>query len=273
MVDSTPAPRPPWPRRALALALLSASLVALGGCPGDLQDADRFPSTPLPECVGDIDVEREIFEMRCGTDSCHAGDEPAAELNLVDAPDVFAELMNVDATQCDGRVRVDPDDVLNSFLLDKIRGPGAIPPGCGDQMPFLSRLNGNEIACVQRWIQVNLEGHDGGVPMGDDAGPGEDAGPEEDAGTPMEDAGPEPVDCSPIDDAPNWRLCQSSADSCEGIFDDGPDSTCADVCGAAGLVCTASYADVPGECAFNEAEPFGCEDRGNMADYCICERP
>ena len=66
--------------RSSRLFWLVGAVVLLGtGCPGDLKDPQRFPATPLPECAGNIDVVADIFERRCGTDSCHAGDEPAAD--------------------------------------------------------------------------------------------------------------------------------------------------------------------------------------------------
>lgn len=244
--------------------LVLAALAA--GCPGKLQNPERFPATPLPECAGNIDVVADIFQRRCGTDSCHQGAEPASALNLVDG-DPFANLLEVPSTECEDRLRVDPENVIESFLLDKLRGPEYIPPGCGDPMPFLSRLNGNEIACVERWIIENLmERSDGGVPRVD-GGPGDvDAGPGADAGA---DAMMTPDDpCQPIADA-GHLLCERAAGRCEAVFNS---SDCATVCALAGLVCVSSFADDDmGMCTYDTETSFGCDDGGGrMTDYCIC---
>ncbi|MBX3250691.1 MAG: hypothetical protein KF901_26165 [Myxococcales bacterium] len=241
-------------------------LVALAaGCPGKLQNPERFPATPLPECAGNIDVVADIFQRRCGTDSCHQGSEPASALNLIDG-DPFANLLSVPSTECDGRLRVDPENVIESFLLDKLRGPEYIPPGCGDPMPFLSRLNGNEIACVERWILENImERSDGGMPR-PDGGAGDAGGG--DAGGDAGDAGMASDPCQPIADA-GHLLCQRAPGRCEAVF---MSSNCNAVCALAGLVCVSSYADDDmGMCTYDTDTSFGCDDGGGrMTDYCIC---
>lgn len=253
-------------RRGLFAGLAVA--VFATGCPGDLKDPERFPATPLPECAGNIDVVADIFERRCGTDSCHAGAEPAADLNLLDG-NAFENLLSVPATQCDGRVRVDPDDVINSFLLDKLRGPEFIAPNCGDPMPFLSRLNGNEIACVERWILENLRGPDGGVPTPTDGGVRADSGGEADAEMAASDVGLEGR-CAPIA-AAGRTVCMQSATGCTAVFTGGGTS-CDAVCALAGLSCTAAYADADdGSCDFDMTTTVTCDnDDGGMSDHCVC---
>lgn len=265
---------PPLPVPLPLLALVAL----LGACPGDLENPERFPPGPLPDCVGDIDVVAEIFATNCGTDSCHQGADPAADLDLL-GPDPFGELVAVPSTQCEGRLRVDPEDVRESFLLDKLRGPAAILPGCGDPMPFLSRLDGNQIACVERWVLENLQARrDGGTPADGgsdaatlaDAGEGADAAGGVDAGT---DAGMGPSDpCQPIEDDPGFVLCERGADRCAGEFLSM--QQCSAFCAAAGLSCVESYENVgAGECMFDMTMSLGCADMGHMADYCVCGRP
>ncbi|MEM9068412.1 MAG: hypothetical protein AAGE52_07890 [Myxococcota bacterium] len=260
------------------MLLLAGSL--LTGCPGDLKNPDRFPAELPPECVGNIDVVEDIFRTSCGTSSCHEGEDPAAGLNLLDG-NAFDNLFGQPSTSCEGRMRIDPaaESVRDNFLIDKLLGASAIPPGCGDPMPFLSRLSGNEISCVQRWILDNMEGNvDGGMPRdsgagdmdsggGDmDAGAGEDAG--EDAG-PGEDAATDP--CQPIEDGADWVLCDRGPDTCTGEFQNS--SNCMDLCASAGLVCTASFQNIgSGDCMFDNTMPLDCM-AGNMSDYCECGRP
>ena len=260
-----------------AAALLAPLLLA---CPGDLKNPERFPPGPLPDCVGDIDVVGEIFANHCGTESCHQGSDPAAGLDLLGG-DAFDQLAGVPSTQCDGRLRIDRDDVRSSFLLDKLRGPAFIPPGCGDPMPFASRLDGNQIACVERWVLENLQARrDGGSPSRDagiggsdaDVAGARDAGMDTagtDAGDAGDDAATDP--CQPIADDPGFTLCERSADRCAGEFLSM--QQCAAFCAAAGLSCVESYENVgAGECMFDPRLPLECADRGHMADYCVCGR-
>lgn len=267
--------------RRLSDGLLTCALVLLNvGCPGDLQG--EWPDTPLPTCEGDIDVVREIFGRHCGSDACHDGPEPEESLDLIQDDDeaVFASLISVSSTQCDGRVRIDPNDVSQSFILDKIRGRSAIPPGCGDQMPFGSRLNPNEISCVERWIRERLDGVDGGVrpDAAIDAGDagvedaGEDAGPvdaPEDMGA---DMGPDPVDCAPIA-AGGFVLCDSEADRCTGEF--LASESCDALCATAGLTCVSGFENIgSGDCMFDDTMPLACDNAlAHMSDYCECGRP
>jgi hypothetical protein len=50
-----------------------------------------------------------------------------------------------------GKLRVDPGDPENSFLLDKLRG--TLAPDEGERMPrALAKLPAREIALVEAWI-------------------------------------------------------------------------------------------------------------------------
>src|SRR5690606_11770237 len=126
--------------------------------------------------------------------------------------------------------------------------------------------NGNEIACVERWILENLMDGDGGVPTPTDAGGGVDAGEATDAGV---DAGESMDLCAPIEGA-GRVLCMESATGCSAVFTAG--GSCDEVCALAGLTCTAAYADAgDGSCTFDMATPLSCNNaEGRMADHCIC---
>ena len=266
--------------RTVSLAALLLGSMLGGGCPGDLEG--EWPDTPLPQCEGDIDVVTQIFGRHCGSDACHDGPEPEEGLDLIQDSDdaVFAALVSVPSTQCDGRLRIDPNDVSMSFILDKIRGRSAIPPGCGDQMPFGSRLNPNEISCVERWIRQRFDGVDGGLV---DSGPVVDGGMEdsgeEDAGemdAGMMDMGPADmgmgVDCAPIM-AMGFVLCDSMADGCTGEF--LASESCDALCATAGLTCVTGYENVgSGDCMFDDTMPLDCANTlAHMSDYCVCTTP
>jgi hypothetical protein len=87
---------------------------------------------------------------------------PAGDLDLV-SPGVEARLYDVPSTQCEGLLRVDPNDPDQSFVLVKLVGP---PAGCGVRMPIVGFLSTAEIACVRAWIRDVATGSrpDGGTP-------------------------------------------------------------------------------------------------------------
>lgn len=249
----------------------AVALVLLVGCPGELENPDQYPDEPLALCQLDIDVPA-LFRSKCGSSTCHEGDEPAAELDLV-APGVFERLENVPATQCEGRVRIDPLEPNSSFLVEKLRGTQ--PVGCGERMPFVSFLTGAEIACVQRWVFERTIGLDGGVtPPRDMGGEEVDAGPEGDMGPGEPDMGAEEdmgsmVDCSPIEDSPNGQVCMARADGCEVLSLNM--TSCNDTCALAGLSCTEAFDNVAGMCMADAAAPLTCDDAGRMDLHCVCE--
>ncbi len=130
-----------------ALVLLSALLVAvlgLAGCPGDLEDPDRFLGGGPFVCP---DIVDELFVDRCGGSICHSGSEPAAGLDLV-SPGVIARLVDQQGRDCPG-ILVDPLDPEGSLLYDKLTPSTA----CGSPMPLgRPMLTQAELACVRDWI-------------------------------------------------------------------------------------------------------------------------
>ncbi len=251
----------------------AVALVLLLGCPGELENPDQYPEEPLALCQLDIDVPA-LFRSKCGSSTCHEGDEPAAELDLV-APGVFERLENVPATQCEGRVRIDPLEPNSSFLVEKLRGTQ--PVSCGERMPFVSFLTGAEIACVQRWVFEQTIGLDGGVTPPADMGGGGDedmgAGGDEDMGAGGDDLGAggddmgAAVDCSAIDADANGQVCMARADGCDVLSLNM--TSCNDTCALAGLTCSAAYDNI--DCAADMATTAAC-DAVTFADYfCVCE--
>lgn len=94
-----------------ATALTAAALLFLTGCPGSLEDPDRFLSetavgeagrtdgnvTPL--CPPSVDVERDILNAKCGTAGCHGTMNPQGNLDLA-SPDIHGRIQGV-ASTCD----------------------------------------------------------------------------------------------------------------------------------------------------------------------------
>lgn len=144
-------------------------LALLGGCPGELQDPERFGVAPRPDSGSDSggqdgaptdsggdagsaecgDTLNELVKARCGgTSACH-GSGTGTAFN-VDAADLAASLVDIETPRCEGEVLVDSNDVSNSFVL-KVLAPGA---PCGvSQMPVGGALSAEETACFAQWLQ------------------------------------------------------------------------------------------------------------------------
>ena len=130
------------PRFGPVLLLVFASLLA--GCPGDLEDPDRFLDGGTFTCP---DITGELFVDRCGGSICHSGAEPAAGLDLV-SPGVVSRLVDQKGRDCPG-ILVDPVDPEGSLLYDKLLPNTA----CGSPMPLgRPMLSQAELACVRDWI-------------------------------------------------------------------------------------------------------------------------
>lgn len=128
----------------IPLALLVA---LLAGCPGSLEDPERFAD--LPACRGGVDVERLLRE-RCADAACH-GACPSNDhgLDLL-SPNLADRVVGVPSKVCDGLLLVDPDDLDNSFLFGKLISP---PAGCGNRMPLTGALTTTELSCVQSYVE------------------------------------------------------------------------------------------------------------------------
>lgn len=134
--------------RVLPRALAFLGFVLVGGCPGTIEDPAFFDSHPT--CPTGIDVP-QLLATRCGSAVCHGGGGsgmPQAGLDLT-APDLVSGLVGVEAEECPGHLRIDPDHPDQSFLLSKIEGP---PASCGDRMPIVGYLTRDEILCIRAFV-------------------------------------------------------------------------------------------------------------------------
>ncbi len=140
-------------------------LVGTVRSPEGQEDADTLPlsclpakgSDPCDDATSTVDfLERRVFAPTCSRDTCHVGPQSdhtlsllpgEAHLNLVGVqPD------NVTARMA-GKLRVDPGDPDNSFLLDKLRG--TLDPDEGERMPRgLPKISKKEIALLEAWIEA-----------------------------------------------------------------------------------------------------------------------
>jgi len=134
-------------RRATAIALLPLAFTALvGGCPGKLEDPDRFLEGDGGPFVCP-DMVSEVFPQRCGGTICHEGANAAAGLDLV-SPGVVSRLVDQMGRDCPG-ILVDPVDPTSSLLYEKL-----LPlPECGSPMPIgKPAFTLDELECVRNWI-------------------------------------------------------------------------------------------------------------------------
>ena len=161
-----------YARRIHSLALGAALSFCVGGCPGSLQDPERFQGSTT--CPPGVDVENQIFKNNgaksCVSAICHDHTEPAGELDL-ESPDPASRMIGKQSSDvnCSSRLLIDPQNPEASFLYEKVSKK---KPSCGDQMPNVgSKLLLSEIDCVHNWILQKAYGaRDGGV--GGSAGSG-----------------------------------------------------------------------------------------------------
>ncbi|WP_437591235.1 SBBP repeat-containing protein [Sorangium sp. So ce1000] len=131
---------------ATAAALVAPALPLLAGCPGTIDDQERFDrrdDSPQAACA---DVPA-AFAERCGGASCHGPGEPAAGLDLVTLG-VGDRVAGRPATSCAG-VLADPDRPEESALYVRLTDGSS----CGARMPLGGApYSSEEIACVAAWI-------------------------------------------------------------------------------------------------------------------------
>lgn len=147
----------------LALLLVSATLV---GCYESSYDeaVDRFnaanpPSTPPPTTppttpppTGSFgpnfsEIQTSVFTPDCATSGCHAGANPAANLNL-DSTNSYMMLVGVASSQDAALQRVNPTNPDISYLIQKMEGTA----GSGGTMPPNGALPQADIDVIRQWI-------------------------------------------------------------------------------------------------------------------------
>jgi hypothetical protein len=138
-----------WARTFLPLVMITGAAILFLGCPGELENPERFLDGNTPQSCPDI--TQELFVQRCGGSICHEGAEPAAGLDLI-APNVESRLVDVEGRDCPGLL-VDPVLPEASLLYQKL-----LPlPDCGSPMPIgKPTLTGFELECVREWIATRM---------------------------------------------------------------------------------------------------------------------
>lgn len=129
-------------------ALICAWSAGLAGCPGTLDDKQRFftGSGGAADCG---DVPHDVFASKCGGSGCHGPTAPAQGLDL-ESDGVADRVVGKKATECAG-ILVDPGEPEASIVFRKMLPIGV--PGCGEPMPYgRPTLSASELACVRAWI-------------------------------------------------------------------------------------------------------------------------
>ena len=130
------------------ICILGAAILFLG-CPGELENPERFLDGGIPQSCPDI--PNELFVKRCAGSICHEGANPAAGLDLI-SPNVESRLVDVQARDCKGLL-VDPVLPEASLMYEKL-----LPlPACGSPMPIgKAALSSFELECVREWIATRM---------------------------------------------------------------------------------------------------------------------
>lgn len=166
--------------RFLASFALCATIVlgaALTGCPGSLENPERFDlgdgggqtdTGAGPSCP---DVPTAIFAPSCSVEGCHSAKDQLGKLDLETSP-IGPRLVGQKANGGAGLL-IDPATPDDSVLLTKLRKP----PPFGSQMPLGASLTEEQIQCVRAWIveQIGSAGDAGPTDTGAADTGGDDA--------------------------------------------------------------------------------------------------
>lgn len=131
--------------------------------PGGIFDGDKLAMTCLPATgTGPCDgvtstfdqIQQHVFNQTCARSTCHNIAQGAHQMSLAPGQ-AYADLVGVApnnaAAAAVGKLRVDPGNPANSFILDKLRG--ALAAGEGERMPRgLKRLKPVFVQLVEEWI-------------------------------------------------------------------------------------------------------------------------
>ncbi len=156
----------------MAAALVSAALLAAGGCAGEGTGEAAGPGGN----GGFQDfqqIQDDIFTPRCALAGCHTAVSRAGDLDLSTAAASRLGLVQI-VSSCNAKVRVEPSHTDQSYLLDKV-GSGDEP--CGSMMPLgAPELSRENIDLIIGWIAAGApaagQGNGGGAGNLNTAGTG-----------------------------------------------------------------------------------------------------
>lgn len=98
-------------------------------------------------------LQENIFTPTCALSGCHSSGSSAAGLSLAEG-ESFDNLVNVESNELPSMNRVSPDNLLESYLLFKLRGTADDVGGSGSQMPKGgSALSDEQLTAIEEWIE------------------------------------------------------------------------------------------------------------------------
>lgn len=164
--------------QALRQLLAVAAAVTVVGCPGTLDDPDRFVDGGGSTCDPSIDVVSDIIRTTeaggCTSSICHDDVDPGGGLDLLTSSLPAALVGRAptceDTTNagcpgaCGGKLLIDPASPEQSYLLEKVRESS---PTCGDHMPLGFNLSPAKIACLEAWVEQAAQAAGGAGGSGD----------------------------------------------------------------------------------------------------------
>ncbi|GAC1351126.1 MAG: hypothetical protein NVS3B20_21750 [Polyangiales bacterium] len=175
-------------RVLIPAAVLAAALSTLTGCPGSLDEPDRFRDAaggggggeggPVDPC----DVPAKILKPKCATSSgCHSAADKTEGLDL-ESPGLKARLVDHPLFTGAGAITPKPagavlihksGDLSKSMFWLKLVAPPLTAAPYGSPMPLTGgKLNESDLTCVKNWVAQG-DGTGGGGGGGGDAGTGE----------------------------------------------------------------------------------------------------
>ncbi len=116
------------------------------GCPKKNVDNNGGDEQLIAEPSFARDIQA-IFTANCSALSCHGNSSSSGGLSL-EAGKSYLSLVNVPAAQDPGKMRVEPSDSPNSYLVIKIEGRQTI----GGRMPQGGTLSGVKKGNIKNWI-------------------------------------------------------------------------------------------------------------------------
>lgn len=136
----------PPARRITSIFVLFVLFIAVG-----CDDTDVVE----PEGPSIDDVQEQVFNESCAFAGCHAGEDPAGDLDL-SAGVAFDNIVNVASTQVPNLMRVEPENADDSYLYIKITSGDRIASGTFS-MPIGGELTDEQIELVEEWIDSGAE--------------------------------------------------------------------------------------------------------------------
>ena len=127
--------------------LIGASIL-LAGCPGELQDPDRFVIEPGDgDYVDCLTYTESMLVKDCALSGCHDSVTTSEGLDL-ESTNIGGRLLGIEDSNCGGPL-ITPSAPDESMLYLKMTDD----PPCGSRMPLgLAPATAAELDCVLEWI-------------------------------------------------------------------------------------------------------------------------